>query len=49
MAAAPQPQQPSYSTANCREYSGTITIDGQEQRSYGTACLQPDGSWRIVR
>ncbi|MGQ0675177.1 MAG: hypothetical protein ACT4N4_03700, partial [Rhodospirillales bacterium] len=49
---APPPvvaQQPSYSTANCREYSGTIIIDGQEQRSYGTACLQPDGSWRIVR
>jgi surface antigen len=44
-----QPQLPSYSTANCREYSGTIMIDGQEQRSYGTACLQPDGSWRIVR
>ncbi len=43
------PQQPSYSTANCREYSSTIMIDGQEQRSYGTACLQADGSWRIVR
>lgn len=49
---APPPQAAtglSYSTANCREYSGTITIDGQEQRSYGTACLQPDGTWRIVR
>ena len=39
-----------YSTAaTCREYSGTIVVDGQEQRSYGTACLQPDGTWRIVR
>jgi hypothetical protein len=46
--AAPAPA-PTYSTANCREYSGTIMIDGQEQRSYGTACLQPDGTWRIVR
>ena len=47
MAAAPAQQ--GYSTANCREYSSTITIDGQDQRSYGTACLQADGSWRIVR
>ena len=45
----PAPPVPNYSTANCREYSGTIVIDGQEQRSYGTACLQPDGTWRIVR
>jgi len=48
--APPQPMPvEAYSTANCREYQGTIVIDGQEQRSYGTACLQPDGSWRIVR
>jgi len=47
--APPPPASPGYSTANCREYSGTITIDGQPQRSYGTACLQPDGTWRIVR
>lgn len=49
--APPPPPTPvgSYSTANCREYSGTIVIDGVEQRSYGTACLQPDGTWRIVR
>jgi surface antigen len=45
---APAPTA-SYSTANCREYSGTIIIDGREQPSYGTACLQPDGTWRIVR
>ena len=32
----------------CREYQQSVTIDGQEQRSYGTACRQPDGSWRIV-
>lgn len=47
--AAPPPAPVGYSTANCREYSGTITIDGREERSYGTACLQPDGTWRIVR
>jgi hypothetical protein len=33
----------------CREYQATTTIDGRPQASYGTACLQPDGTWRIVR
>lgn len=32
----------------CREYQQTITIGGKEEKSYGTACRQPDGSWRIV-
>jgi surface antigen len=32
----------------CREFQQTITIDGQTERAYGTACRQPDGSWRIV-
>ncbi|MDD3029320.1 MAG: glycine zipper 2TM domain-containing protein [Alphaproteobacteria bacterium] len=32
----------------CRPYSQEILIDGYRQESYGTACLQPDGSWRIV-
>jgi hypothetical protein len=32
----------------CREYQATITVNGQRQPGFGTACLQPDGSWRIV-
>ncbi|MDR3450307.1 MAG: glycine zipper 2TM domain-containing protein [Alphaproteobacteria bacterium] len=32
----------------CREYSQTVRIGGRARESYGTACLQPDGSWRIV-
>lgn len=32
----------------CREYQSTTMIDGRPQASYGTACLQPDGTWRIV-
>lgn len=32
----------------CREFEQTITIGGQKQRSYGTACRQPDGAWQIV-
>lgn len=33
----------------CREYQQTVTIGGQEHQAYGTACRQPDGSWKIVR
>ena len=33
----------------CREYQSTTTIDGKAQPTYGTACLQPDGTWQIVR
>ena len=31
----------------CREYQQTITVGGEQQQSYGTACRQPDGSWKI--
>jgi surface antigen len=32
----------------CREYQQTVVIDGKSQSAYGTACRQPDGSWKIV-
>jgi hypothetical protein len=32
----------------CREYQATTTIGGQVNKSFGTACLQPDGSWKII-
>ncbi|WP_258548985.1 RT0821/Lpp0805 family surface protein [Thalassospira profundimaris] len=32
----------------CREYSASVKIDGAQQKTFGTACLQPDGSWRIL-
>jgi hypothetical protein len=32
----------------CREYQATVTVNGMPQPSYGTACLQPDGAWRVV-
>ncbi len=38
-------QQPNGSY--CREYKQTITVDGQLQQAYGTACRQPDGTWRV--
>lgn len=33
----------------CREYVQNVTIAGQQQQAYGTACRQPDGTWKIVR
>jgi hypothetical protein len=32
----------------CREYTSNVDIGGRLVQTYGTACLQPDGSWRIV-
>jgi surface antigen len=37
-----------YSQAYCRQYNGTVNVNGGRYPSYGTACLQPDGTWRIV-
>lgn len=31
----------------CREYQQTVIIGGKEEQAYGTACRQPDGSWKI--
>jgi surface antigen len=33
----------------CREYQTTAEIAGQHQQTYGVACRQPDGSWRLVQ
>lgn len=31
----------------CREYQTTATIGGRVESMYGTACRQPDGSWKL--
>jgi surface antigen len=33
----------------CREFQQTIVVGGQTQQGVGTACRQPDGSWKIVQ
>ena len=38
----------SRSGQTCREYQSDVTIGNRIQSSYGTACLQSDGAWRIV-
>lgn len=38
----------SQTNAYCREYQTTVVIDGRQQSAYGTACQQPDGSWKVT-
>jgi surface antigen len=33
---------------DCRDYTHTIYISGQPQVARGTACRQPDGTWKPV-
>lgn len=40
-------QQPNTGDRYCREYTTNNYIGGRPARSYGTACMQPDGSWEI--
>lgn len=40
-----------YQTAEgqyCREFQTEIYVGGEREQGYGTACRQPDGTWKIV-
>ncbi|MBW7849424.1 MAG: glycine zipper 2TM domain-containing protein [Rhodospirillales bacterium] len=39
----------SSSGSYCREYQTTVTVGGKTENAYGTACRQPDGSWKVVK
>jgi len=32
----------------CREFRQEVMIGGNRTEAYGTACMQPDGSWEVV-
>lgn len=32
----------------CREYTATANVGGRQEQTYGQACREPDGTWRIV-
>ena len=32
----------------CREFQQEIIVGGKKEDGFGTACLQPDGAWKIV-
>jgi surface antigen len=40
--------KPAKADSYCREYTRTVTIGNSAREAYGTACYQPDGSWKIV-
>ena len=44
----PQPAYQNGTGRYCREFQQTITVGGKREQAYGTACRQPDGSWKIV-
>ncbi|MBY0458639.1 MAG: hypothetical protein K2V38_14970, partial [Gemmataceae bacterium] len=46
------PAGPAYvspSGSYCREFQSSGVVAGRMEQLYGTACQQPDGSWRVVR
>ena len=32
----------------CREFQNDVVIGGKSEKAYGTACRQPDGSWKVL-
>ncbi|WP_138379177.1 RT0821/Lpp0805 family surface protein [Luteithermobacter gelatinilyticus] len=44
----PQPAYEPEPGKYCREYQQTITVGGKTETAYGTACRQPDGTWKII-
>ena len=45
------PTKTYYTESNtpCREYQTLVNIGGRKESAYGTACRQPDGSWKIMQ
>lgn len=44
--------KPAYTVSSgqaCREFQQTVTIGGKTEQAFGTACRQPDGSWKITQ
>ena len=35
--------------AYCREFQQTVVIAGRSEQAFGTACRQPDGTWKVVQ
>ncbi|PCI34590.1 MAG: hypothetical protein COB54_01450 [Alphaproteobacteria bacterium] len=44
----PQPAYTNKAEEYCREYQQTVTVGGKTETAYGTACRQPDGTWKIT-
>lgn len=44
----PQPAHENIEGQYCREYQQSVTIGGEPETAYGTACHMPDGTWKII-
>jgi surface antigen len=33
---------------DCRDFEQTVVVDGQDETVRGTACREPDGTWRAL-
>ena len=45
----PQPAYQAPGGEYCREFQQTIQVGGETKQGFGTACRQPDGSWKIMQ
>lgn len=45
----PEPSYQSSSGETCRPFTQTIFVDGKKETAKGSACRNPDGTWRIIR
>ncbi|MDE0205854.1 MAG: RT0821/Lpp0805 family surface protein [Candidatus Tectomicrobia bacterium] len=43
----PQPAYQEVDGTYCREFQQTIIVGAEMQAAYGTACRQPDGTWKL--
>lgn len=41
-------QPPQAVEQECRNFTNTVTIEGEKRELKGTACKQPDGTWRTL-
>ncbi|MGQ0675770.1 MAG: hypothetical protein ACT4N4_06755 [Rhodospirillales bacterium] len=41
-------QPPAAVQLECRNFTNRVTIEGERRELKGTACKQPDGTWRVV-
>jgi len=44
----PQPAYKNEVGQYCREFTQTVLIGGRQEQAYGTACRQPDGTWKVI-
>ncbi len=44
----PRPAYQASTGQYCREFQQSVTVGNQTKDAYGTACRQPDGTWKII-